>query len=374
MIYIIEENIDRMGGVERIVSILANYFINKNSVKVVSMYSNNNGSFFEYNKNVDKEYLYNKCNSRNKFINKTNYIFQLRKKIKDFCNSLKDSDIIIFGRVSVAIKFLPYIKINATIIVRDAINIHSHSKIVKIRMKKYFPTKVKTFIVSSNESLNEYRKFFGNKNLNMTKIYNPIGIKPKVQYNYKNKIITSVGRYDYQKGFENLIKAFKLVSNEYPEWNLKIIGDGPLRIEYENLIKKMQLSEKVELLHSSKNIENILCKSSIFVMTSRFEGYANALVEALACGIPSISYNWLTGVDEILNDNNGIIVELKDRTDYYKGIDNYEDVKKLSQAIIKLIDNPDVCNRKSEFARQIVESRNVDTILSKWERELNLID
>ena len=374
MIYIIEENIDRMGGVERIVSILANYFINKNSVKVVSMYSNNNGSFFEYNKNIYKEYLYKKCNSRNKFVNKANFIFKLRKKIKDFCSNLKDSDIIIFGRVSVAIKFLPYIKINATIIVRDAINIHNHSKIVKIRMQKYFPTKVKTFIVSSNESLNEYRKFFGKKDLNMTKIYNPIGIIPKVQYNYNNKIIISVGRYDYQKGFENLIKAFKLVSNEYPEWNLKIIGDGPLRIEYENLIKKMQLSEKVELLHSSKNIENILCKSSIFVMTSRFEGYANALVEALACGIPSISYNWLTGVDEILNDNNGIIVELKDRTDYYKGIDNYEDVKKLSQAIIKLIDNPDVCNRKSEFARQIVESRNVDTILSKWERELNLID
>ena len=374
MIYIIEENIDRMGGVERIVSILANYFINKNSVKVVSMYSNNNGSFFEYNKNIYKEYLYKKCNSRNKFVNKANFIFKLRKKIKDFCSNLKDSDIIIFGRVSVAIKFLPYIKINATIIVRDAINIHNHSKIVKIRMQKYFPTKVKTFIVSSNESLNEYRKFFGKKDLNMTKIYNPIGIIPKVQYNYNNKIIISVGRYDYQKGFENLIKAFKLVSNEYPEWNLKIIGDGPLKIEYENLIKKMQLSEKVELLHSSKNIENILCKSSIFVMTSRFEGYANALVEALACGIPSISYNWLTGVDEILNDNNGIIVELKDRKNYYKGIDNFEDIKKLSQAIIKLIDNPDACNRKSEFARQIVESRNVNTILSKWERELNLVD
>ena len=98
------------------------------------------------------------------------------------------------------------------------------------------------------------------------------------------------------------------------------------------------------------------------------------LVEALACGIPSISFNWLTGVEEIINKENGIIVNLKDRYRYYKGIDNAEDIENLSQAMKKLIRDPQLCENMSEKAVEIEKTRNIETILQKWDKEVEKID
>ena len=104
-------------------------------------------------------------------------------------------------------------------------------------------------------------------------------------------------------------------------------------------------------------------------MSSRYEGYANSLVEALACGIPSISYDWLTGPDEIIKNNvNGLIVNVENRIKFLSGEVNSHDINELAKAIIHLIENQDVCKKLSENSIKIVESSDKNKIIAEWEK------
>lgn len=367
MIYIIEENIDRMGGVERIVSLLANYFSEQNKVEVVSVFKGSS-TFFEYDKDVKKRYLSHKKFSK-KINNKLKYLFLMPKIIK-FCNRIKKEDKVIFGRINVAIKFIPFINKKVDVIVRDAINIYDYSFLVRIFMRIYFPKKVKCLIVSSDESLLLYKSFFGDCGIKYKKIYNPLGIDTKpIKYNFDNKIIMANGRFEFQKGFNVLLSACKIVFDKFKDWKLVLIGDGPLKSEFETYIIDNKLINNVIIKNYSKDIKSELENASIFVMTSRYEGYANSLVEAVSIGIPSITFDWLTGASEIISNNeNGLIVNLNNRIDYFKGIDSEEDVINLANALIYLINNKDVAINMSKSTKKILNSRNNETIFKEWEK------
>ena len=382
-IILLEQNIDIMGGVERVISTLANNFSKNNEVYVISENRNNDLPFFQYDENVQIRYLCDKRNSHhytNPIISKVvdYYNFRFSHRIIHFINNeieniLSSADVIIFGRVDVALDFLPYFKKkknNAKIIVRDAINLKLFKKWQRKKMLKYFPMMVNYFVVSSQESINDYELFFINrKKMKIVKIYNPLGIIPDGKYNYNRKTVISLGRFDKQKGFENLIMAFKDVVDKYGDWKLVIYGDGPIKNKLRSLISELSLENNILLKASEKNIVKVLNNSSIYVMTSRYEGYANMLVEAMCCGMPVISYNWYNGVEDIIeNGINGEIVYLKNRKEYFLGIDDRENIFNLSTTLKKMISNKKLCDKYSKNAKKIYNSRNIDTIIKKWSK------
>lgn len=388
-IVIVEQDIDVMGGVERIISTLANNLCKNNEVYVISKHKNRETTFFHYDDKVKIIYLKDKRKNsffkrnKNNFFNKlSDYIsYKFSNLIVHYINDdvkkiLDSADCIIFGRVDVYLDFISFLKkkkIKSRIIVRDAINLKLFEKNKKRKMLKYFPNNVDDFIVSSNESINLYNEFFPkDMKMKIHKIYNPLGITPKGKYNFESKTIVSLGRFDIQKGYDDLIHAFKIVCNCFPDWKLKIYGNGPLKESMENLIKSLGLTNNIELCNSTNNIVSVLNNSSIYVMTSRYEGYANMLVEAMSCGMPVISYNWYTGVDDIINDKkNGEIVYLKDRDLYFLHKDNNENVENLAKTIINYISNPDMCDKYSIEAKKIVNSRTTEVVISNWEKIIN---
>lgn len=365
-LYIVENNINIMGGVERIVSTLANSFIKKNyNVNVISLYKTREEPFYEYDSMVIREYF--TSNLRKKCIIHIPNSVIIRHKIKKICKKINENDIVIFGRVEVACDFLPYLK-TKNIIVRDAIQYYHYKKSTIRIMKRYFNEKVRLFIVSSSESLNTYLEKLGLKN--MKKIYNPLGIKPINNFKIDNKKILAVGRYDLQKGFENLIRACNFVLKKNKDWSLEIVGIGNNTEKLKEYVDN-EIKDRVIFNSGVKNVVSKLNEAGIFVMTSRYEGYANALVEALACGVPAISYNWLLGVDDIINNGkNGIIVNLKDRFEYAKGIDMEEDILNLSDAILMMINDNEKRLKMSKEAEKIFESRDVEKIISIWQKEI----
>ncbi len=385
-IWFIDEGLDRMGGVERILNTLSNTLSEKYDVEAISLLKSNDKPYFEYKDKIKIRYLYDKSKLISKkyktkkiiyyflrFFEKIHEYLSIKIKAPIYSKYISKDDIVIYGRVETALEFLPYIKKTRKTIVREAIHLEYHKNRAKI--KRLFPKKVDIFIVSSDENKKSYINFFkGIKSkIKLVKIYNPLTIIPKTIDNINNKNIVSVGRYDTHKGYDYLIRAFYIVNKKHNDWKLRIVGDGYYKENMKKLITDLGLTESVLLIPSTKDVVSELNKSSIYVMASRFEGYANALVEAMSCGLPCISYNWLMGVEEIIeNKKNGIIVKLTDRYRYFHTLDIIDkDIKNLSNAIIQLIEDKELRKKFRKESVKIIDSRDKNIIIDKW---LNLIE
>lgn len=175
-------------------------------------------------------------------------------------------------------------------------------------------------------------------------------------------IAVSVGRLDEQKNHELLIESFESVVEKYDNAKLHIFGEGDLKYKLQNLIDKKNLNQNIKLCGFEKNINLVLSKADIFILSSNYEGMPNALMEALAAGVPSISTDCPCGGPKTLikDGYNGILVPVGD-----KG--------RLSLEIINLIADEEKKNKLSDNAK--VESKKYDTdiINKQWEQFINKI-
>ena len=124
-----------------------------------------------------------------------------------------------------------------------------------------------------------------------------------------NKRVIAVGRYVYQKGFDLLLHAWKLIEQQHPDWELAIYGMGD-RTSYEQIITELQIDKtRCHLNGSTSDIKAEYLNSSLFVFSSRFEGFGMVLIEAMACGLPVISYDCPCGPKDIVRHNeDGLLV------------------------------------------------------------------
>lgn len=186
-------------------------------------------------------------------------------------------------------------------------------------------------------------------------IPNPVTLYPEVQSALTAKTVISAGRLELQKGYDLLIKAWNSVHQKHPDWKLTIYGDGGCRTELENLIAQSGLSGVVYLYPATKDIYHKYIDSSIYVMSSRYEGFGLVLIEAMSCGIPCVSFDCPHGPSDIItNYKNGILVENANLT-------------KLSESICLLIENEELRRNMGKNARESIKKYLPQTIMPQWE-------
>lgn len=138
---------------------------------------------------------------------------------------------------------------------------------------------------------------------------NILTITPKRVIDYQAKRIIAAGRYVYQKGFDILLEAWHTIDKDFPEWHLYIFGNGDRR-PYQQIVDKYKMNSNTHLMGATKDIAEEFSKSSIFVLSSRFEGFGLVLAEAMSCGLPCISFDCPHGPRDIItNGEDGILVE-----------------------------------------------------------------
>lgn len=170
--------------------------------------------------------------------------------------------------------------------------------------------------------------------------------------NYKKVI--SVGRLSEEKGFDMLIDAWKIVAKKHPDWELNIYGEGQLKNSLESQISKNKLCMSLHLCGPTKNVMEKYAESSIYVLSSRFEGFGLVLVEAMSCGVPCVSFNCPHGPAEIIeNDVNGILVE-------------NGNVVALANAIEDLIVNENKRIEMGKKAHEMVQKYSQDNVMEVW--------
>ena len=179
------------------------------------------------------------------------------------------------------------------------------------------------------------------------------------------KIVT-VGRLDYNKGHDFLLKSFAIVCKKHPNLNLLIIGDGILRNNMELLAKQLRLTENVTFIGHSSKVEDFYNDADIFVFTSRSEGYPNALLEAYYFGVPLISTDCPDGPSDIIeHGKDGYLIEVDNTTELTssleKLINNYELRKKMSETALKRAGRYEVDNIKIKWIEKFDELLNRKT-------------
>ena len=187
-------------------------------------------------------------------------------------------------------------------------------------------------------------------------IHNPVTFDSTntINYNLNSNYVIGVGRLNTQKDFISLIKAWHLVQKECPTWKLKIVGEGPERTNLEQEIKRLNLGNSVILTGYSNNVRKEMLESSIFVMTSFFEGFPLVLLEAMSCGLPPVTFTYRCGPKDIIIDgNNGLLIYNRD-------------IKSLSEKLIYLIQHPDIRKDMGNQALTRVDNFSINNIIDKW--------
>ena len=165
--------------------------------------------------------------------------------------------------------------------------------------------------------------------------------------------VIAVGRYDRVKGFDLLIEAWKQVCQYCSEWHLNIYGAGN-RDEYQQIADEMGLKEVVHCNGPVTDIDAEYVSSSLFVLSSRNEGFGLVLVEAMAAGLPVVSFNCPCGPSDIISDGqDGILVE-------------NGNIEKLAEAICWMIDHPQERELYGQRARRNAMRFSEEKVMTMW--------
>lgn len=345
-------DITTLGGVERTTLLLANEFIRfGHDVKIVSLFKKNEtikfplGLISDIQYVIPKGYLLKEDSS-----NRLASFFSLFLLLTKFRNKTKEID---SNTLCIAQCFLPsvflwlYGKSRRTIVC-EHFKYELYNKLVcNIRDKIY--SNFLQIITLTKEDYDKYLKVLSNVRIipNMS----PYLVSKSADMNKKR--IISVGRLTYQKGYDYLIKAICKCKNQISGWSIHIYGEGELEKELKLLAKLNNVDDILFFEGYSNNIEKELMNSSIFVLSSRFEGLPMVLLEAMSKGLAIVSFDCPEGPRALLENNAGFLVEK-------------ENIDALAQALVTMTQSNELRQEYSKKAQLAIENFSPQKIVELW--------
>lgn len=357
------------GGIENAIATLANLLSKDYEVEIISTYKLYSEPVFKINDNVKITYLmenikpnkkeldyYKKNKNYSMFIKecfKSIKVLYLRRKLMIDAIKKLDTDVLISTRTLHNNWVSKYADKNCKKIAWE----HNHHN----NDQKYINNLVKScknmdyLVLVSKELKDFYQSYLDKK---AVYIPNCLDSAPKKTSKLDMTNIISVGRLSKEKGFDDLLRLFKKLTFKYPEWRLNIIGDGMERNNLLDLAKELKLGDKV-IFHGyqdKESINELLCDSSIYVMTSHTESFGLVLIEAMSAGVPCLAYTSAQGANEIISDG----------VDGYLIKDRNED--EMIEKISDLINDENLRKSLGKNAKAKSKEYSGDIVLEKWNK------
>jgi GalNAc-alpha-(1->4)-GalNAc-alpha-(1->3)-diNAcBac-PP-undecaprenol alpha-1,4-N-acetyl-D-galactosaminyltransferase len=186
-------------------------------------------------------------------------------------------------------------------------------------------------------------------------------VSPKEFLKVGRQVVLAVGRLGKEKGFDTLIRAFAMLASDFVNWDVVILGEGKERPYLEKLVKEHGLTARVYFPGYVGNLAEWYEFAELYVLSSRFEGFPNTLLEAMAYGVPAVSMDCATGPRDIIrHERDGLLVSMG------------EGEEGLANAMRRLMTLESMRHLMSEHAKEIRERYSIAKISALWNEVLEL--
>lgn len=327
------------GGAERVISVLASSLAATRHVCVVKYYVLPN----EYPIDIRVKTINLFCNKEE--CEKTSFLGKVLKLRAVFKKESPDYIIPFTFLIALPTSFAS-VGLKTSIIQSMRIDPASAPKSkTRRRIRDFLVYKSKCSFVQNEKQRHYFKEKYRNK---IHVLYNPVSEEMlNITPVYDNNIYTicSVGRLEKQKNFKLLIDSFENAFVGTGNVVLRIFGEGSCHEELNDYIQGKGLQNRVYLMGRSNNIAEVLRQASLFVLSSDFEGMPNALIEAMACGLPCVSTDCPTGPSDLIdNMHNGLLVKVSD-------------VNSMSDGLRFMFDNPIHARQMGVAAKRTIEEK-----------------
>ncbi len=353
------------GGMERVLSLKANYLCEKlgYDVYVITTDQASHSNFFEFSdriKFIDLDVGYKELAGK-PFVRKTYLYWKKRRmhyaRLKNVLDGL-NADIVIsmFGKEAsmlwrikdgsrkiLEFHFSKYMRLMVQqSAAMKAINLF------RTLMEDIFARHYDRMIVLTQEDGKSWKRF-----RNLMVIPNPTFMHPDRPAALDNKRVIVVGRLCHQKGLDMLVSAWALVHQSEPDWHLDIYGSGEWKESLERQITECGLDTSIRIHQPVTDIQSIYMESSILALTSRYEGFPLVLTEAMGCGVPVVSFACKCGPRDIIKDGyNGFLVR-------------ENDVKGFAEKLLHLMRRRDIRKEMGKNAMSSAQEYDMEIIMKK---------
>ena len=346
------------GGAERVLATIANNLCREHDVRIVTM--TDAESFYPLDDRVKIIGLGQKMSRANKIkkifsaaFGGIKAYFSLRKIVKK-----EKIDVVLsfLGPASFLAIMLKLFGPKCRVVVSERCDPLARGKLYRFFERSFFPRADVVVCQSATVTM-----FFKEKHRRKTVVIpNPIAASAiPERYNGKRRhVVVGVGRLDTQKNFSMLIRAFSRLPEEFSDYTLEIYGGGPLEATLNEQIAKLGISDRAHLMGVKKGVMHYIADASLYVMSSDYEGFPNALAESMASGIPVISTDFPTGVArDLVKEENGIVIPVGD-----------EDA--LLAAMQEMLSREDRWDDMSRANREMLQTLSENRIANMWESVL----
>lgn len=352
-VLILGGNFNNAGGTERVGSMLANGLSEAGYNIVLASISCGDKTFFPLNKEIKVVSLFNKKGRT--LYRSLSIVYKIRKLLKEEC-----IDTLIVVETMLALFTLPAISgLPIKHICWEHFNFNTDLGKKGRSIARQWAARYCDSVVTLTERDKQYWLQGTHHKSQITTIANPCPFPIKKYVKEENtKVVLAVGRLTYQKGFDMLLEAWVQVNLSMPDWTLIIVGEGEDKVKLTSFIKRNKLNDSVELVGNTNNMSGYYEKAEIFCLSSRFEGFGMVLIEALAFGLPIVSFDCEVGPAEILEGTGSILVR-------------QNDTELLASSLVNLMKDSEQRKAISLKSIEKAEVYQPENIIAQW---INLID
>jgi glycosyltransferase involved in cell wall biosynthesis len=191
---------------------------------------------------------------------------------------------------------------------------------------------------------------------------NPIGLHAERLAPLTTPTVVSLGRFSWEKGFDLLLDAWAIVAPRFPEWRLRLYGDGPDEAALHEQAQRLGIEASVDFMGRTTDVPGVLMDSSVYALSSRHEGMPVVLVEAMEFGVPCVAYDVSPGVrDTVSHEADGLLVAPGN-------------IHRFADSLGRLMSDPDLRRDYGARAHESVQRFAPDRIVERWEREFALLE